>query len=110
MIQQNEDEQHSETSALTVDIDWRRFAHHLENLDMSETQKRELIVAYAGILVGFVELGFGVTAGYRSCEKEEKSNEFASNTSGKMLQSKQISRIAKQQKTAPAEMAEGSDS
>ena len=66
-------------------MDWRDFEHHLENLDMSETQKRELIQAYAAILLGFVELGFGISAGYMTCEKDKNTEELSGNKGPEML-------------------------
>lgn len=44
--------------ALTMD--WEEFAHHLEDSDLSDDQKREFIETLWSIVVAFVDLGFDV--------------------------------------------------
>lgn len=44
--------------ALTMD--WEEFAHHLEDSDLSDDQKREFIETLWSIVIAFVDLGFDV--------------------------------------------------
>ena len=43
-----------------VTVDYKKYAHFLEDTDLSEIQKREFLQALWQIIVGFVDLGFGV--------------------------------------------------
>ena len=43
-----------------VTVDYERYEHFLKDTDLSETQKREFLQALWQIIVGFVDLGFGV--------------------------------------------------
>lgn len=43
-----------------VTVDYERYEHFLEDTDLSETQKREFLEALWRIVVGFVDLGYGV--------------------------------------------------
>jgi len=45
-------------AALTMD--WEEFAHHLEDSDLSDDQKREFIETLWSIVIAFVDLGFDV--------------------------------------------------
>lgn len=48
----------SPASAVTVDYDL--YAHYLDDADLTEDQKREVLQAIWNIIVEFVSLGFGV--------------------------------------------------
>ncbi|MCC0007710.1 MAG: hypothetical protein H6876_06245 [Hyphomicrobiaceae bacterium] len=41
-------------------IDWRVYEEYLADADIPEDQKKELIEALWGIIVSFVDLGFGI--------------------------------------------------
>ena len=43
-----------------ITVDYEKYEHFLENSDLSEDQKRQFIDALWQIIVGFVDLGFGV--------------------------------------------------
>ena len=43
-----------------ITVDYEKYAHFLENEDLSEDQKREFIETLWRIIVSFVDLGFGV--------------------------------------------------
>jgi len=43
-----------------VTVDYERYAHFLENADLTEDQKREFLQTIWNIIVEFVSLGFGV--------------------------------------------------
>ncbi|WP_157063699.1 hypothetical protein [Phaeobacter sp. 11ANDIMAR09] len=49
-----------ETAPPRLSIDWDAYLPFLENEDISEEQKRELIEALWSIMVSFVDLGFGI--------------------------------------------------
>ena len=50
----------SEDVKSVVTVDYERYEHFLKDTDLSETQKREFLQALWQIIVGFVDLGFGV--------------------------------------------------
>ena len=43
-----------------ITVDYEKYEHFLEDADLSEDQKREFLQALWQIIVGFVDLGFGV--------------------------------------------------
>ncbi|MEO0411733.1 MAG: hypothetical protein AAF221_07855 [Pseudomonadota bacterium] len=43
-----------------ITVDYERYAHFLENSDLTEEQKQEFLQAIWNIVVEFVSLGFGV--------------------------------------------------
>ena len=43
-----------------ITVDYEKYEHFLENADLSEDRKREFIETLWRIIVGFVDLGFGV--------------------------------------------------
>jgi len=43
-----------------LSIDWDLYLAHLEESDLSESQKREFIQTLWSIVVSFVDLGFGI--------------------------------------------------
>ncbi len=43
-----------------ITVDYERYAHMLEDADLSEDQKREFLQTIWNIIVEFVSLGFGV--------------------------------------------------
>ncbi|MCP4184980.1 MAG: hypothetical protein GY761_16975 [Hyphomicrobiales bacterium] len=61
-----------ERPSLTIDYDL--YWHYLDNSDMPDEQKRELIEALWYLVVSFVDLGFGVhsaqLASRESCEQD----------------------------------------
>ncbi len=48
------------TQPPTLSIDWEAYLPYLENEDISEEKKRELIETLWSIMVTFVDLGFGI--------------------------------------------------
>lgn len=44
----------------TLSIDWDLYGQYLEESDLSDEKKRELIETIWGIMISFVDLGFGV--------------------------------------------------
>ena len=43
-----------------ITVDYEKYAHFLEDADLSEDQKREFLQTLWNIIVGFIDLGFGV--------------------------------------------------
>ena len=44
----------------SLTIDWEEFGHHLDDSDLSDEQKQEFIETLFGIMLSFVDLGFGI--------------------------------------------------
>ena len=44
----------------TLTVDWDRYGEMLEDADLTEVQKREFLETLWTIIVGFVDLGFGI--------------------------------------------------
>lgn len=57
----------SHFKALTIDYDL--YATYLEDSDLTEKQKREFIDTLWNIIVGFVDLGFGVHPLQQACDQ-----------------------------------------
>lgn len=65
---------------LTIEFDVDEFRHHVEELELSEEQERELLTALWNIIVQFVDLGFGVHPVQRAratCGKDQKTRRNA---------------------------------
>ena len=59
----------------SLTIDWDLYGRYLENSDLSDEKKREFIETLWSIVVGFVDLGFGIHPLQRSCgQNDEMSN------------------------------------
>ena len=56
-----------------VEIDYEKYERYLEDSDLSEEEKRQLIEALWSILVGFVDLGFGIHPVQEACGQAEKT-------------------------------------
>lgn len=61
-------------------VDFERYAHMLEDSDLTEEQKRELLQALWNITVEFVSLGFGVHPIQQAKEACGKPTEKSSNS------------------------------
>ena len=49
--------------APTVSFDWHDYLHHLDDHDLTQDQKAELIIIMAEIVAAFIDLGFGIAPG-----------------------------------------------
>lgn len=63
----------ADASRPTLSIDWDAYLPYLENEDIPEEQKRELIKTLWAIMVGFVDLGFGLHPVQQVCGEQEKA-------------------------------------
>ena len=59
-------------TAKSVGFDYDRYAHFLDDSDLSDSQKQELLEALWNILRNFVELGFGVHPVQQAMAEREK--------------------------------------
>jgi hypothetical protein len=59
-----------ETAPPRLEIDWDAYLPFFENEDIPEEQKRDLIEALWGIMVSFVDLGFGIAPSHPACGQE----------------------------------------
>ena len=50
----------TDNSRPVVTVDYERYAHFLDNADLTEDQKREFLQTLWNIIVEFVSMGFGV--------------------------------------------------
>lgn len=71
--------------ALNIDLD--QYLEHLDHLDLPEDQKREMIAALWSVIIGFVDLGFGVSATQTMCGQFGKMAEPAPDQPANMLHS-----------------------
>ena len=53
----------------TLAIDWDVYAQYLEDAELSDAQKRELLETLWSIIVSFVDLGFGLHPIQQACEQ-----------------------------------------
>lgn len=51
----------------SIEVDYARYESFLKESDLSDEQKREFINALWSIIVGFVDLGFGVHPAQQAC-------------------------------------------
>jgi len=61
-------EAHPRPAALRFDLD--AYAHYLEGCDLSDRQQRELLTAIWNVVVGIVDMGFGIPALEQLCVRE----------------------------------------
>lgn len=54
----------------TLTIDWDLYGEYLEESDLSDDEKRELIQTVWNIVVSFVDLGFGIES--VQCAEQDK--------------------------------------
>ena len=54
-------------AAPTLTVDWQLYAEFLEDSDMTDAEKREVIETLWTIVVGFIDLGFDVRSPDQAC-------------------------------------------
>ncbi|MGJ8527453.1 hypothetical protein [Maritalea sp.] len=81
----------TQTHFSSLSMDWEEFGHHLEDSDLSDDQKRELIETVWNIMAAFVDLGLGIhpiqQAAPDDCGQNLDLLAFISNEQPKMLES-----------------------
>lgn len=81
------------TPSLRIDVE--KYEHLLDDSDLSETQKREVLEALWAIIVAFVDLGFGVHPVQQACGEVEKGLDLSARTDSHEISSGNISKIEK---------------
>ncbi len=79
-------------STLTIDVE--HYQAYLDDMDIPDEKKRELVETIYSIVMQFVELGFGITTTHQALEAQKKHPR------------KQNSRPKQDSDTIPATMAE----
>lgn len=65
----NETSAPSAKSQPVITVDYEAYAHLLDDADLSEDDKRELLQALWSIICSFVQLGYGVHPAQQACGK-----------------------------------------
>ena len=60
-------------STPTLTMDWEAYGHFLEESDLSDAEKRELIETMWSIVIGFVDLGFVVRSPDQACGQDAQA-------------------------------------
>ena len=63
-------------SSAPLTLDFAAYAPYLEDTDMSEQQKREFLETLWSIIIGFVDLGFGVHPIQQACGKDGPNGKY----------------------------------
>lgn len=71
-----------------VTFDAARYEHFLEEMDLTDEQKHALLEALWSIIVGFVDLGFGVHPVQQSCGQNAQDDSATADQSGDEVCSK----------------------
>jgi hypothetical protein len=58
----------------TLTVDWQLYAQYLEDSDLSDEDKREVIEALWTLVVSFIDMGFGVGAPVQACGKDAEDS------------------------------------
>ena len=76
-----------QSDTMRIGFDYERYAHFLEDADLTENQKQELLNALWRILSEFVMLGFGVHPIQQACGQSKNSNSKPDLASSFLIQS-----------------------
>lgn len=63
-------------TAPTLNVDWEVYAQSLENSGMSEQEKQEYIEIIWSIVVGFVDMGFGLHSVQQIKQRSHLKSDF----------------------------------
>ncbi len=94
--------QGSGTGGATVRVDLDRYLPYLDDTDLTETQKREMIGALWRVMAAFVDLGFGVDPVQLACGKLSETHTQCAQAGKDQLKSKSLSPKAKFKRAARA--------
>jgi len=61
-------------AAPTLTVDWTVYASFLEDTDMTDDQKRELIETVWTLVVSFIDMGFDVRSPEDACGQDAQSD------------------------------------
>ena len=91
-----------DASRPAITVDYERYAHFLEDADLTEDQKREFLQALWSIIVNFVDLGFGVHPLQQACGKLDDNGPKTPTSGQDAVQSKEHSITRKFDESADA--------
>lgn len=96
MAKNNKNEQKTQRDQFQVTVDYDIYARYFENSNLSEADKRQIIDALWGVIVSFVQLGFGVHPAQsaltaKHLQKSEQNKNTSSHCRPDLLQSQQHS-------------------
>jgi len=77
IVEQKDD---NSTNSLCVGIDYQRYQHYLDNSDLNDAEKQQVIQALWNIIVNFVDLGIGVHPIQQTGAVIDDNSRIASNT------------------------------
>ncbi|UES36690.1 hypothetical protein [Roseibium aggregatum] len=80
------------TAMPSLGIDWDYYMEMLEESDAPDAQKRELIETLWGIVVAFVDIGFGVHPIQQACEQNKVFEQISALDLPEMLDLKHSSK------------------
>lgn len=64
----------SKKAGPTLTVDWQLYAAFLEECEMSDAQKREVIETLWSIVIAFIDMGFDVGSPDASCGQDTCDN------------------------------------
>ncbi len=70
-VSENENSYHP----LTLEVDIEYYQSFLDDMDISDEKKRELIETLWNIVVQFVDLGFGIAPIQQAIQEDQKDND-----------------------------------
>lgn len=73
MAETPHDDIHSGHEPPNDSFDWEEFGYHLEDSDLSDEQKQDFIETLFGIMLSFVDLGYGLHPVQQACEQNRET-------------------------------------
>ena len=77
----------------SVGINFEKYGHYLENSNLTEGEKRELLAGLFHILLNFVDLGFGIHPLQQASKQDEAFEKFLTRDLESMVSSDESSKI-----------------
>lgn len=73
----NDKHEAEEETPLTLEIDIEHYQTYLDDMDIPDEKKRELVEIIYSIVVQFVELGFGITTTDQALDAKNKTGAYS---------------------------------
>ncbi len=77
MADNTNDKHEAEETPLTLEIDVEHYQSYLDDMDIPDEKKRELVEVIYSIVVQFVELGFGITTTDQALDAKNKTGTYS---------------------------------
>ncbi|MEM8985617.1 MAG: hypothetical protein AAGC95_02750 [Pseudomonadota bacterium] len=105
-------EQHTnqKSSLPMVTVDFEYYEKYLSDYEITDEQKRKFIEIMANIMMGFVDLGFGIAPGQILCGEDESACDLSSKNGGNPVYSETLSKTFNYQDATLLCVAEENDS